>query len=148
VIADEPGPAVEVRLASIFDEARHHLDEPTRRLLLGAVAREVGHGEISLVAEVTARATDTVGRGAAELAAGIEPDGWIRRKGRAVNRSPRPIRGSWRLGELVDGESRGDPMRALRWTRKSTAKLAGELTSAGYPCEVVPSSVELRWRPP
>src|SRR5258708_27401247 len=71
----------EVRLAKVFDEVKHHLDERARRLLLGAMAREIGHGGISLAAEATATATDTVGRGAGELAAGIEPDGPIRRAG-------------------------------------------------------------------
>jgi ABC-type transport system involved in cytochrome c biogenesis ATPase subunit len=47
----------EVRLANIFDEVRHHLDERARRLLLGAMAREIGHGGISLVAS-----TDTMSR--------------------------------------------------------------------------------------
>ena len=132
----------EVRLANVFDEVRHHLDERARRLLLGAMAREIGHGGISLVAEVTATATDTVGRGAGELAAGIEPDGRIRRKGagrKPVTETDPGIVAA--LDELVDAESRGDPMRALRWTTKSTAKLADELTRGGHP--VTPRTVAL-----
>ena len=122
--------AFEVRLANVFDEVKHHLDERARRLLLGAMAREIGHGGISLVAKVTATATDTVCRGAAELAAGIEPDGRIRRKGagrKPVTETDPGILAA--LDELVDAESRGDPMRALR-----TAKLADELTRTGHPC--------------
>ena len=125
----------EVRLANVFDEVKHHLDERARRLLLGAMAREIGHGGISVVAEVTATAADTVGRGAAELAAGIEPDGRIRRKGagrKPVTETDPGILAA--LDELVDAGSRGDPMRALRWTTKLTAKLAGELTRGGHPC--------------
>ena len=75
---------------------KRHLDERARRLLLGAMAREIGHGGISVVAEATATAADTVGRGAGELAAGIEPDGRIRRKGAGREPVTRPIRGSWR----------------------------------------------------
>ncbi len=37
-----------------------------------------------------------------------------------------------RLEALVDPESRGDPESALRWTCKSTYKLAQELSSQGY----------------
>ena len=125
----------EVRLANVFDEVKHHLDERARRLLLGAMAREIGHGGISVVAEVTATAADTVSRGAAELAAGIEPDGRIRRKGagrKPVTETDPGIVAA--LDELVDAGSRGDPMRALRWTTKSTAKLADELTRGGHPC--------------
>lgn len=35
------------------------------------------------------------------------------------------------LDALVDPVPRGDPESALRWTRKSTAKLAAELTVQG-----------------
>src|SRR5258708_23653853 len=135
----------EVRLANVCDGVKHHLDGRARRLLLGAMAREIGHGGISLVAEVTATATDTVGRGAAELAAGIEPDGRIRREGagrKPVTETDPGIVAA--LDELIDAGSRGNPMRALRWTTKSTAKLADELTRGGHP--VAPRTVALLLR--
>src|ERR1035437_8417351 len=101
----------EVRLANVFDAVKHNLDERGRRLLQG----------------VTARATERVGRGAGELAAWIEPDGRIRRKGAGRKPDTETDPGILAaLDELVDAESRGDPLRALRWTTKSTAKLADE----------------------
>src|ERR1017187_7301824 len=36
------------------------------------------------------------------------------------------------LSRLVDPATRGDPESPLRWTTKSTEKLAGELASAGH----------------
>src|SRR5664280_2807056 len=36
------------------------------------------------------------------------------------------------LEELVDPGTRGDPESALRWTTKSTVRLADELTKAGH----------------
>ena len=36
------------------------------------------------------------------------------------------------LDSLVEPESRGDPMSPLRWTLKSTRKLAAELTRLGH----------------
>ena len=45
------------------------------------------------------------------------------------------------LEDLVDPGSRGDPMRPLRWTSKSTAKLADELTATDHP--ISPASVGL-----
>ena len=36
------------------------------------------------------------------------------------------------LEALVDPVTRGDPMSPLRWTGKSTTKLAGELTARGF----------------
>ena len=35
---------------------------------------------------------------------------------------------------LVEPEERGDPMSPLRWTTKSTRKLADELTAQGHRC--------------
>ena len=43
------------------------------------------------------------------------------------------------LDALVDPVTRGDPESALRWTTKSTAKLAGELVATGH--RVSPSTV-------
>jgi len=36
------------------------------------------------------------------------------------------------LDALVDPVTRGDPVSALRWTTKSTKKLAGELAASGH----------------
>jgi hypothetical protein len=43
------------------------------------------------------------------------------------------------LDALVDPVTRGDPESALRWTTKSTSKLAGELVATGH--QVSPSTV-------
>ncbi|MCA1694947.1 MAG: ISAzo13 family transposase, partial [Actinobacteria bacterium] len=43
------------------------------------------------------------------------------------------------LEKLVDPETRGDPMSELRWTTKSTVRLADELTAQGHP--VAPRTV-------
>ncbi len=43
------------------------------------------------------------------------------------------------LDALVDPVTRGDPESALRWTTKSTAKLAGELVATGH--QVAPGTV-------
>ena len=122
-------------MANVFDEVKAHLDEKARRLLLGAMAREIGRGGITLVAAATSTAADTVGRGAAELEEGIVADGRVRRAGagrKPVTETDPEILAA--LDELVDGGSRGDPMRALRWTAKSTKHLADELTKGGHPC--------------
>jgi hypothetical protein len=127
--------SLQTRLANVFDEVKDHLDEKARRLLLGAMARELGRGGIALMATVTGAAADTVGRGAAELEDGIVPDGRVRRAGagrKPVTETDPQILEA--LDGLVDDGSRGDPMRALRWTTKSTKNLADELTRAGHPC--------------
>jgi len=119
--------------AGVLAEVAPVLDERARRLLLGAGARQLGRGGIKLIAAATGAAADTVGCGAAELEAGIVPDGRVRAKG--AGRKPVEVTdpGLWpALDGLVDPETRGDPMSRLRWTTKSTVKLADELTAQGH----------------
>jgi DDE family transposase len=120
-------------LAAVLVEVAPVLDERARRLLLGAAARQLGRGGIKVIAAATGAAADTVGRGAAELEAGIVADGRVRVKG--AGRKPLEATDPqlWpALDRLVDPETRGDPMSRLRWTTKSTVKLAGELTAQGH----------------
>src|SRR5260221_1930504 len=119
-------------LAAKFQAIFPHLDERQRRLLMGAEARAVGHGGIRLVARAAGVREATVSAGADELDSGGEPLGRARRPGggrkRAVNldRGLRPA-----LLALVEPEERGDPMSPLRWTTKSTPKLAAGRTRQG-----------------
>ncbi|HEY6276326.1 MAG TPA: ISAzo13 family transposase [Streptosporangiaceae bacterium] len=121
------------RLAATFGAIFPHLDERQRRLLMGAEARVLGHGGIRLVARAAAVAEATVSLGVAELEAGAEPLGRARRTGggrkRAADADPELVPA---LLALVEPEQRGDPMSPLRWTTKSTRKLADELTRQGH----------------
>jgi hypothetical protein len=120
-------------LAAKFETIFPHLDERQRRLLMGAEARSLGHGGIRLVARAAGVREATVSTGVAELDAGAEPLGRVRRPGggrkRAVELDP-DLRSA--LLALVGPEERGDPMSPLRWTTKSTRMLAGELTRQGH----------------
>jgi DDE family transposase len=119
--------------AAALAEVAPVLDERARRLLLGAGARQLGRGGIKLIAVATGAAADTVGKGAAELEAGIVADGRVRAKG--AGRKPVEYHDPelWpALDKLVDPETRGDPMSRLRWTTKSTVRLADELTAQGH----------------
>lgn len=119
--------------AAALAEVAPVLDERARRLLLGAGARQLGRGGIKLIAAATGAAADTVGRGAAELEAGIVADGRVRAPGAGRKRAEYHDPGLWpALDRLVDPETRGDPMSRLRWTTKSTVKLADELTVQGH----------------
>jgi hypothetical protein len=120
-------------LAAKFEVIFPHLDERQRRLLMGAEARSLGHGGIRLVARAAGAREATVSLGVDELDSGAEPLGRVRRPGggrkRAADLDPglRPA-----LLALVEPEERGDPMSPLRWTTKSTRKLAAELTAQGH----------------
>jgi transposase len=127
--------SVETReqLAAKFEVIFPHLDERQRRLLMAAEARVLGHGGIRAVARAAGVREATVSTGVDELDAGAEPLGRVRRPGggrkRAAALDPglRPA-----LLALVEPEERGDPMSPLRWTTKSTRRLADELTRQGH----------------
>src|SRR6185312_13988091 len=112
---------------------RPHLDERAWRLLLGAEARVLGAGGIKTVAAAGGAHPDTVAQGVRELDYDEPIPGRVRRPG-----AGRPPKASTdpellaALDALVDPVSRGDPESPLRWTTKSTAKLAAELTAVGH----------------
>jgi hypothetical protein len=126
---EEAGRVLAAKFAAIF----RHLDERQRRLLMGAGARAIGHGGIRLVARAAGVREATVSLGVSELDSGAEPLGRARRPGGGRKRAAdvdlalRPA-----LLALVEPDERGDPMSPLRWTTKSTRKLAAELTAQGH----------------
>jgi transposase len=121
-------------LVAKFGVILPHLDERQRRLVMGAEARALGHGGIRAVARAAGVREATVSLGVRELEAGAEPLGRVRRPGggrkRAADTDPglRPA-----LLALVEPDERGDPCSPLRWTVKSTRKLAAELARQGHP---------------
>ena len=119
---------------------RPHLDERAWRLLLGAEAKVLGRGGIKLVAAAVGAHPDTVAQGVRELDYPEPIPGRIRRPGAGRPAAAASDPTLWEaLDALVDPVTRGDPMSALRWTSKSTAKLAGELVATGH--QVSPSTV-------
>jgi len=128
-MAEETGELLAAKFAVIFP----HLDERQRRLLMGAEARVLGHGGIRVVARAAGVREATVSLGAAEVEAGAEPLGRVRRPGggrkRLADLDPglRPA-----LLALVEPDERGDPVSPLRWTTKSLRALSAELTRQGH----------------
>ena len=126
---EEAGQVLAAKFGAIFP----HLDERQRRLLMGAEARALGHGGIRLVARAAGVREATVSLGVTDLDSGAEPLGRARRPGggrkKAAELDPglRPA-----LLALVEPDERGDPMSPLRWTTKSTRRLAAELTRQGH----------------
>ncbi len=120
-------------LAAMLTTVMPHLDERQRRIAAGSVARLVGRGGIVAVAEATGMSRSTVQKAVGEIDAGVEVSVRVRPPGagrpKAIDAQPGLLLA---LDELVDPESRGDPMCRLRWTTKSTRTLARELQAQGY----------------
>lgn len=114
------------------------MDERLRRQWAAAEARELGRGGITAVAYATGMSRTTITAGCRELALPAK-----QRRQEAL-RVRRPGAGRRSLAEtdpgllaaleaMVEPVTRGDPESPLRWTCKSTAKLAAELAQQKHP---------------
>ena len=112
------------------------LDERSRRLVLGAVARAAGDGGVTAVAKAAGASWQTVADGAAELASGEGAGpGRVRRPGGGRKKLEEHDRGLIpALRELLEASTRGDPVSLLTWTTLSVRGIAAELTGAGHRC--------------
>jgi len=125
--------ALEAMLVEKYAAVSSVLDERGRRLWAAAESRAIGYGGDSVVSAATGLARQTIRKGRAEIEAGVESTGWIRRPGagRPRLRDTQPGLED-ALERLVDPLTRGDPSSPLRWTCKSRAKLAAALCRQGW----------------
>src|SRR5438128_12656152 len=111
------------------------MDERVTRLGAGAEA-EALDGGIAIVGRATGLSRTTTRAGREELRAGVAADDVVavRRPGggrpRIEDATPEIVEA---LEALVEPVTRGDPESPLRWTSKSTRRLAEELGTQGYP---------------
>jgi transposase len=128
-------------LARFFEVVLPHMNERQRRVVAGAAAEMFGRGGKTAVAVASGMSRNTVIKAESEVAAGIEPAARLRAPGAGdkslIERQPNILDA---LDELVYPETRGNPMSRLRWTSKSSPKLAEELMTQGY--EVSARSVQ------
>jgi transposase len=124
-----------------YQGLRDELSEFTRRRWAAVEAISLGRGGITAVSAATGLAQSTIRRGIRELNRGSAPP---------ATRERRPGAGRKRLDvldphllesleRLLEPDSRGDPQSPLRWTCKSTRRLARELTDQGH--AVAPTTV-------
>ncbi len=99
----------------------------------GSMARALGRGGQAAVVRTSKMSSRTVFDGTKEAASNAGPSDRVRRKGggrpRLIDVDPDVL---LNLDDLVEPESRGDPMSALRWTLKSTRQLADSLRAMGH----------------
>jgi len=133
------------RMGAIYQSLSPAMDERMRRQWAAAEAKAYGWGGIRAVSSATRLSPTTIRRGLNELdLREANPDepipAWIRRPGggrkRRTKTDPDLLPA---LERLLDPVTRGDPESPLRWTSKSTTRLARELTRQGHP--VSPSTV-------
>jgi len=107
------------------------LNERQWRLYLASEAERYGWGGIGLVARLSGASPDMISRGRVDLDESPLPDGRIRRVGggrKALSAQDVTLEAD--LDALLD--PKGDPMRAVQWTTKSTAKLVAALHGQGH----------------
>ena len=120
-------------LARFFEVVLPHMNEVQRRVVAGAMAEALGRGGKTAVAAASGMSRNTVIKAEGEIAAGIEPSVRLRAPGGGdkslLDTQPGLLQA---LDELVHPETRGNPMSKLRWTSKSSTKLAEELMAQGF----------------
>jgi len=122
---------IESKFRGLSDE----LSERARRRWAAVEATSLGRGGISVVSSATGLAHSTIRRGILELNTGDVPPAGRQRRNGAGRKKTAAVDPSVKaaLECLVEPESRGDPQSPLRWTCKSTRRLAEALTAQGHP---------------
>lgn len=121
-----------------YESLKSELDERRRRMWAASEATSLGHGGVSAVSKATCLAESTIRIGRREMNYNsVESKRsicGIRKKGGGRMPLEKKDEELYNLLDaLVEPTSRGDPMSPLRWTCKSTRRLAKELISSGHP---------------
>jgi len=120
-------------LARFFDVVLPHMNELQRRVVAGAASEMLGRGGKTAVATASGMSRNTVIKAESEVGAGIEPSVRLRAVGGGdkllIDKQPGLLAA---LDELVHPATRGNPMSLLRWTSKSSTKLAEDLVGQGF----------------
>jgi hypothetical protein len=121
---------IESKYRGLQDE----LSEFTRRRWAAVEAVSLGRGGLTAVSAATGLAHSTIRRGIRELNSGSAPPGARERRPGAGRKRIDVVDPNIKvsLERLVEPESRGDPQSPLRWTCKSTRRLAKELMAQGH----------------
>jgi len=110
------------------------LNEQSRRRFVALEAQALGHGGVSVMAQISGLARSTIYRGFSDIADKVSaPPGRIRQAGggRKSKVVEDPTLAS-DLERLVEPVTRGDPMQPLLWTSSSLRNLAKELAKKGH----------------
>jgi hypothetical protein len=129
---------VEARIRRKYRSLVVEMDERRRRQWAAAEARDAGRGGISMVARATGLSRPTIMAGLRELGLPTKQRAWYEARVRRPGGGRRPLTETdpgllAALEALIEPVTRGDPESPLRWTCKSTSRLADELTQQNHP---------------
>ena len=121
-------------IRSKFSQLSGDLDERGRRRWAAVEARALGRGGITTVSTAIEMSDRTIRTGLKEL---DDPDALASNRQRRVGAGRKSHRTEQpglvdALDRMIDPTSRGTPMSPLRWTCKSTRRLAKELRKQGF----------------
>ena len=120
-------------ISAKYKEISKHLTENGRRIWAATEAANIGWGGITIVFEGTGIDHKTIRKGISELNAKNEDINRVRKKGGGRKKLKDVAKKLLKdLDCLVDPATRGDPESPLRWTAKSTYKLAEALRKKGH----------------
>jgi hypothetical protein len=114
-----------------FQRITGHLDEKARRLWCANEAIGIGFGGVSLVSLATGVSRTTITVGTKEIKGEKDlPQNSIRRVGGGRKQKTEKDKDlKQNIEDLVSPQTLGDPESPLRWSSKSTRKIASELNS-------------------
>jgi hypothetical protein len=129
-------------LSNVILKVAPYLNEKQKRLFLGIIASEIGHGGIAFVKSVSGVARQTIVNGADE--AGLDPvhdeanDQIMTDRIRKPGAGRKPLTEKYpdlheKIQLLIDKDTYGDPEKPLVWTTWSVRKIAEKLLECfGY----------------
>ena len=118
-----------------YEWISEHLNEKSRRIWAATEANSIGWGGITIISKATGIDAKTIRKGITELGGKKwgESKNRIRRKGGGRKKLKDTEKNIVKaLESLVNPVTRGDPESPLRWTCKSTYKLAEAMVKKGY----------------
>lgn len=120
-----------------FAGVQHVLHERGKRIWAATEAQQIGWGGVSLVEQAIGMSHTTIRRGLRELQSG-DVENMDQHRSRLSGGGRKKTDEIYtdihaQLDALIDPGTRGDPESPLRWTCKSTWKLAEELTKQKIP---------------
>jgi transposase len=131
---EEQRQAIVAQVKKRYQVISPHLTEQAKRLWAASEALAIGRGGTTLVGEATGMSRVTITKGKQAVHECVIPESArIRQRGGGrkplTSHDPRLLEA---LNALIDPCTRGDPESPLRWTCKSTYKIAAALQAQGH----------------